>query len=80
MTAGEDMYQLYAYGTKYQNCKKLFLVYPKDNEIENSYYKFFDDLHLKIYFFDFDGENEELEKEINSGCTMNFFIKSRNRV
>jgi 5-methylcytosine-specific restriction enzyme subunit McrC len=62
-----DIYQLYAYGTKYQNCKKLFLVYPKDNEIENSYYKFFDDLHLKIYFFDFDGENEELKKEINSG-------------
>jgi 5-methylcytosine-specific restriction enzyme subunit McrC len=62
-----DMYQLYAYGTKYQNCETLFLIYPKDNEIENSYYKFFDDLHLKIYFFDFDRENEELKKEINSG-------------
>ncbi len=59
-----DMYQLYAYGTKYQNCKTLFLIYPKENEIESSYYKFFDNLKLKICFFDFDGENEELKKEI----------------
>jgi len=54
-----DMYQLYAYGTKYKNCKKLFLIYPKDNEIEATFYKFFDDLELKIYFFDLD--NEELD-------------------
>lgn len=59
-----DMYQLYAYGTKYKNCKRLFLIYPKDNEIESIYYKFFDELELKIYFFDLDSENEELEKEI----------------
>jgi len=55
-----DMYQLYAYGTKYKNCKRLFLIYPKDNEIESIYYKFFDELELKIYFFDLDSENEEL--------------------
>ncbi|MEG0136124.1 MAG: McrC family protein [Cetobacterium sp.] len=24
----EDMYQLYAYGTKYEKCKKLYLIYP----------------------------------------------------
>jgi len=26
-----DMYQLYAYGTKYSECKKLYLIYPYDN-------------------------------------------------
>lgn len=24
----EDMYQLYAYGTKYEKCKKVYLIYP----------------------------------------------------
>jgi 5-methylcytosine-specific restriction endonuclease McrBC regulatory subunit McrC len=59
-----DIYQLYAYGTKYKNCKKLFLIYPKDDTIESSYYKFLDNLNLEICFFDLDGENEELEKKI----------------
>lgn len=27
----QDMYQLYAYGTKYIDCKKLYLIYPYDN-------------------------------------------------
>ena len=35
-----DMYQLYAYGTKY-NCKKLFLIYPKDEVEKEESYKFF---------------------------------------
>lgn len=52
-----DMYQLYAYGTKYENCKDLYLIYPK-NEIENgNEYKYFKkdnikDLNLKVLFFD----------------------------
>lgn len=24
----EDMYQLYAYATKYEKCKKVYLIYP----------------------------------------------------
>ncbi len=51
-----DMYQLYAYGTKYQNCQKLYLIYPKDGETPESSYEYFDDkqkkLPLNIHFFD----------------------------
>lgn len=52
-----DMYQLYAYGTKYNNCKDMYLIYPKD-VIENgniyTYFKQNEDknLNLKILFFD----------------------------
>jgi 5-methylcytosine-specific restriction enzyme subunit McrC len=50
------MYQLYAYGTKYENCKKLYLVYPKDGEVLKSSYEYFNDtqkkLPLEICFFD----------------------------
>ena len=55
-----DMYQLYAYGTKYKNCKDMYLIYPKDNEIEENCYQYFKDetcesnngLNLKVIFFD----------------------------
>ena len=55
-----DMYQLYAYGTKYKNCKDMYLIYPKDNEIKETYYQYFKDetcksndgLNLRIIFFD----------------------------
>ena len=61
--AQADMYQLYAYGTKYQECKNLFLIYPKDNLIEGSCYQYFENhkqticenkqgLNLKVLFFD----------------------------
>jgi len=49
-----DMYQLYAYGTKYENCEKLYLIYPKDEDIESKTYNFNDDLILKVKFFDLD--------------------------
>ena len=29
----DDMYQLYAYGTKYDNCEKIYLIYPFDELI-----------------------------------------------
>ena len=29
----DDMYQLYAYGTKYANCEKIYLIYPFDELI-----------------------------------------------
>jgi len=35
----QDMYQLYAYGTKYKECKKLYLIYPYDSN------------HLKLEYF-----------------------------
>jgi len=47
-----DMYQLFAYGKKYDN-KKLYLVYPKDGKEQpklNYYYE--SGLHLKVLFFD----------------------------
>lgn len=57
-----DMYQLYAYGTKYETCKNLYLIYPYDGkELENSYQYFQDSeknenkkLQLDVLFFDVD--------------------------
>ena len=37
------MYQLYAYGTKYENCEKLYLIYPKDEVEEGTLYHYFKD-------------------------------------
>ena len=52
-----DMYQLYAYGKKY-NCDKLYLIYPKDDEnIKSETYFFENEMELKILFFDL--ENDE---------------------
>jgi len=45
-----DLYQMYAYATKYKNCKKIYLVYPKDEFIE-----------LKKYFFNKEKERPSLE-------------------
>ena len=49
-----DMYQLYAYGTKYENCEKLYLIYPKDELIDGNLYHYYQDkkLPLKVLFFD----------------------------
>lgn len=53
-----DMYQLYAYGTKYENCEKLYLIYPKDEVEKGNFYNYFKDdskvnkLPLEILFFD----------------------------
>lgn len=51
-----DMYQLYAYGTKYENCEKMYLIYPFDElPIKNSYNYFKNkELKLDILFFDVD--------------------------
>lgn len=58
--AQADMYQLYAYGTKYEKCKKMYLIYPVDNDVKESNYDYFKDapcdankgLNLKVVFFD----------------------------
>lgn len=49
-----DIYQLYAYGTKYETCEKLYLIYPKDEvELGNLYHYYEDkELPLKVLFFD----------------------------
>lgn len=58
------MYQLYAYGTKYENCEKLYLIYPKDEVERGNLYHYYEDkkLSLKILFFDL--ENLENNEEI----------------
>lgn len=65
-----DMYQLYAYGTKYENCEKLYLIYPKDGDIKESLYHYFSEndskdkkLPLEILFFDL--ENPSLDFQRN---------------
>ncbi|RUM45156.1 MAG: hypothetical protein DSY46_03615 [Hydrogenimonas sp.] len=61
-----DIYQLYAYGTKYQACTKLFLIYPKDQFESDDYYEFFEKedekkLRLQILFFDLDNPEKFVE-------------------
>ena len=63
----DDMYQLYAYGTKYANCEKIYLIYPFDELIIKNSYNYFKNKELKldILFFDvykkeFKGKNIEL--------------------
>jgi len=59
-----DMYQLYAYGKKYQNCENLYLIYPKDEVKEGNLYHYYEDkeLPLKVLFFDVENllNNEKL--------------------
>ncbi|RUM69371.1 MAG: restriction endonuclease [Sulfurovum sp.] len=52
--AGSDLYQMYAYGTKYNNCKKLYMIYPKDTQTTLPIYNYHEDksLPLSILFFD----------------------------
>ena len=48
-----DMYQLYAYGTKYKKTSQLYLIYPKNSELKLDRYSYIkDELHLDILFFD----------------------------
>jgi len=52
----QDMYQLYAYGTKYKECSKLYLIYPYDNNHLSLRYLYQqeedDKLVLNVLFFD----------------------------
>jgi len=52
-----DMYQLYAYGTKYRECKSMYLIYPKDEALKGNTYNYYkksqeNTLRLNIVFFD----------------------------
>ncbi len=63
--SGSDLYQMYAYGTKYSNCECMYLIYPKDKELEVREYDYHPDasiecLPLNVLFFDFNNEKESL--------------------
>jgi len=62
-----DMYQLYAYGTKYTECKKLYLIYPYDNnhlDLRYLYQKEAENkLVLNVLFFDLGSDEPEFYKE-----------------
>ncbi len=48
-----DLYQMYVYGTKYENCKVIYLVYPyTENWLRPREYRLNKNLSLKILFFD----------------------------
>jgi len=59
--SGSDLYQMYAYGTKYKNCEGMHLIYPKDKELEAKSYHYHKEggLPLRILFFDLSQENGE---------------------
>lgn len=65
----EDMYQLYAYGTKYEKCKKLYLIYPfVDNNNPLKYnFGIEKSLELEVIYFNFD-KNDFHEKGIDISC------------
>lgn len=48
-----DMYQLYTYGTKYNQTQQLYLIYPKSYDLKLDRYSYIqDELHLEVLFFD----------------------------
>ena len=61
-----DMYQLYAYGTKYTDpiCNDMYLIYPKSEDDmtgqQYHYKKELDGLKLKVLFFDLEKSEDEL--------------------
>ena len=52
--SGSDLYQMYAYGTKYSSCEGMYLIYPKDSDVEVKAYDYHKEggLPLEILFFD----------------------------
>lgn len=47
-----DVYQMYAYATKYQHCQKIALIYPKIGESNNSQNYCFRSVHCKTTMAD----------------------------
>ena len=64
-----DLYQLYAYGKKYE-CDKLYLIYPKIDGVEQESMKFRyeDEMWLEILYFGLenDSSNDEIIKNLLS--------------
>jgi 5-methylcytosine-specific restriction enzyme subunit McrC len=52
--SGSDLYQMYAYGTKYCNCEGMYLIYPKESKVEVKTYHYHKEggLPLEVLFFD----------------------------
>jgi len=63
-----DMYQLYAYGTKYSNCNNLYLIYPYNGEADKLSYDYFkskDKLGLDVIYFNLYKNKFHREEEIS---------------
>ena len=62
-----DLYQLYAYGKKYE-CSKLYLIYPKidGTKQESMKFEYEKDMQLEILYFNLenDSNNDELIKNL----------------
>ncbi len=57
------MYQLYAYGTKYKECKQMYLIYPKDKDAEEKKYNYLKNGGLELTVVFFDVQNKKFEDE-----------------
>ncbi len=60
--SGSDLYQMYAYGTKYTNCEDMYLIYPKDRDVAICTYNYYEkreieNLPLSVLFFDLQNPN-----------------------
>ncbi len=77
-----DMYQLYAYGTKYTDpaCKNMYLIYPKnENDLDEEQYNYTketDGLKLKILFFDLENPTGGLFYSNFMKSSLKSFIKN----
>lgn len=58
-----DLYQLYAYGKKY-NCSRLYLIYPKIDGVkqESIGFKYDSEMRLEILYFDL--EKDEIDRNL----------------
>lgn len=63
--AQSDMYQLYAYGTKYKDCRNLYLIYPEIPRASGISYDFYKDSSLKLNVIYFDLVREKFIDEKN---------------
>ena len=70
------MYQLYAYGTKYKECSKLYLIYPYDNNHINLRYLYQQEdekLVLNVLFFDLVSDTTSFYVQNNSKIEYKLF-------
>jgi 5-methylcytosine-specific restriction enzyme subunit McrC len=72
-----DMYQMFAYGTKYKNCESIYLIYPRDMVESGEGYSFYKkcrenqngcekELNVNVLFFDVcqkDKKNDDENEE-----------------
>ena len=81
--AQSDMYQLYAYGTKYKECKNMYLIYPYDRLDMQTSYQYFKneqneekkELYLDILFFDVVDDKSIFNKNVIDRIQKQTFLK-----